>query len=172
MGHNSDSMFTSTRRTSEIDWNDWPSAIDAFQQRYEEWYFNPLIEIQRTGHEAFPVYLTCGMLISNLSTFIFGSSEDADNFLYGLSTTFAEPVTIIMHAGARIGYDIADVFLESVQTLLISGSLGKMCSHMDLQTYTSFIERIKGAGLVEESKGGMLTWVGPVIAETDNRGVK
>lgn len=136
-----DSMFTSTRRTSEINWNDWPSTIDAFQQRYEEWYFNPLIEIQKTGHEAFPVYLTCGMLISNLATFIFGDEEKKSrNILYCLDTEFAEPVSYdslaahlgipsrILGLGITAHLDVAEVVLDSFQSLLSSSSMGRICS--------------------------------------------
>lgn len=75
----------------------------------------------------------------------------------------------------RAALSVILTLTEAIRQLgeIPSGHLyAQVCSHMDLQTYTSLIERIKGAGLVEESQGGMLTWVGPAIAAEVEGGVR
>lgn len=76
----------------------------------------------------------------------------------------------------RAALSVILALTEAIRQLgsIPSGHLyAQVCSHMDLQTYTSFIERIKGSGLVTETMGGMLTWVGPAIAaEVDGECVK
>lgn len=46
-----------------VTWSDWRAVVDGFRLRFTGWYFDPLEEFPKTGHEAYPVLcVTCALV--------------------------------------------------------------------------------------------------------------
>jgi hypothetical protein len=68
-------LFLPDTSYSDIDWNDFNVAVDAFGKRIEEWYIKPIEELNKGEHFGFAVMAMNCILIDALSQFYSGAEE-------------------------------------------------------------------------------------------------
>jgi hypothetical protein len=73
-------FFTAGQKYSDIDWNSLDAAVEAFDERIQKWYIEPIQHlISASVHFGFPVIgLTC-LLIDTLSQYSAGELESSRN---------------------------------------------------------------------------------------------
>lgn len=77
--------FNSKTLVEDVDVNDWESVVDALENRFVVWWFEPFSQYPKTGHEAFPVLLSMCAVIGGFSSL---TGMDVPSFLRVFDSQF------------------------------------------------------------------------------------
>jgi hypothetical protein len=123
--YNKDVLF------ANVDWSNWSSVVDGFEARFVDWYFEPLSQFPKTGHEAYPVLCTMCALVDAFAHYDgdrdWHEQRNYKEFLRKLDSVFrtklSSSIETTRHQGAvwiqgRSLRDFADVFYVGVRCSL------------------------------------------------------
>lgn len=154
--YNKSSLF------DEVDWSDWESVVDGFRLRFEGWYFEPLGEFPKTGHEAYPVLSAMCALVDVFAHYTSNTSwRDAGTykaFLRQLDPLFTTDLKAPIKVSRRVRgkwdlqelLDFADVFYTGVRSSLHHH--GDLEPYAGMSTTGVLAKEFPGAGRSTDGK--------------------
>jgi len=106
--------FTATEKYDEIDWNDFPKIVTAFQSRVDEWYIQPMRVLTRASHNYnFAIMALNCLLIDMLSQYHYGKlkshRETFKMFTREAFPEFRQKLPTPIRINKDFLYDAADV---------------------------------------------------------------
>ena len=105
--------FTSTVLASDVDWEDRAAVIRLWHDRLDGWYFVPIEEMPKTGHEAFVALLSVIYVLKAVTRYAMDGCTYETELLDRIDARFCEAIPST--GGRHVSYDFSGL-IEALDT--------------------------------------------------------
>jgi hypothetical protein len=133
-----------------VDWSAWLPVVDGFHRRFSGWYFEPLEEFPRDGHEAYPVLCAMCALVDAFTHYDrdddWHSPKEYKQFLRHMNPIFSKSLSCPIVSSRRVRGDWQEQIFKDFSDVFYVGVRCSLHHHGDLEPFAG----MSGTGVLAQ----------------------